>query len=68
MKERRGAQRALAGNARKTDHLDVLSIDGRITLKRIFKKWDGGMDWIDLAQDRDRWQAVVNVVMNILGT
>ena len=25
----------------------------------------GGMDWIDLAQDRDRWQAVVNVVMNL---
>jgi hypothetical protein len=23
----------------------------------------GGMGWIDLAQDRDRWQAVVNVVM-----
>ena len=26
----------------------------------------GGMDWIDLAQDRDRWMAVVNVVMNLL--
>jgi hypothetical protein len=24
-----------------------------------------GMDWIDLAQYRDRWQALVNVVMNI---
>jgi hypothetical protein len=23
----------------------------------------GSMDWIDLAQDRNRWQAVVNVVM-----
>ena len=23
-----------------------------------------GMDWIDLAQDRDRWQALVNTVMN----
>jgi hypothetical protein len=25
----------------------------------------GGMDWIDVAQDRDRWRAVVNVVMNL---
>jgi len=25
----------------------------------------GGMDWIDLAQDRDRWWALVNVVMNL---
>jgi hypothetical protein len=23
-----------------------------------------GMDWIDLAQDRDRWKAVVNALMN----
>jgi hypothetical protein len=26
-----------------------------------------GMDWIDLIQDRDRWQAVVNVVINLWG-
>jgi hypothetical protein len=25
----------------------------------------GGMDWIDLAQDKGRWQALVNVVMNL---
>jgi hypothetical protein len=24
----------------------------------------GGMDWIDLAQDRDQWWALVNMVMN----
>jgi len=25
----------------------------------------GGMDWIELAQDRDRWQVLVNEVMNL---
>jgi hypothetical protein len=26
--------------------------------------WDG-IDWIDLAQDRDQWRALVNMVMNL---
>jgi hypothetical protein len=26
--------------------------------------WDG-MDWINLAEDRDRWRAIVNTVMNL---
>jgi len=29
-----------------------------------YVRW-GGMDWIALAQDRDRWQAVVKVIMNL---
>jgi hypothetical protein len=35
------------------DHLEDLGPDGRIILKWIFKKWDGGLDWIELAQDRE---------------
>ena len=30
------------------------SVEGKIILKWMFKKWDCGLDWIDLAQDRDR--------------
>jgi len=41
-------------------------VDGRITLKWIFRKLDGGgMDWMNVAQNRDGWWALVNVVMNL---
>jgi hypothetical protein len=36
-----------------------------VILKWIFKRWNGNMDWIHLAQKRDRWRALVNAVMNI---
>jgi len=55
------------GNLREGDHLEDLVIGGRIILKWIFRKWEEGMDWIDLAQDMDRWQALVNAVMNFRG-
>ena len=47
------------------DPLEVLSVDGRIILKWIFKKSGGVMDWIDLVPDRNRWRALVNAVLNL---
>jgi hypothetical protein len=49
---------------REGDHLDDPCVKRRIILKWNFVKWDGGMDWFDLAQDRDSWQAFLNAVMN----
>jgi len=41
-------------------------VDGRIIFRWIFKKWGcGGMDWIELTQDMDRWRTLVSAVMNL---
>jgi hypothetical protein len=54
------------GNLRERDHFEDSGVDGRIILKWIFRKLNvGGMDWMGLAQDRDRWRALVNAVMNL---
>jgi hypothetical protein len=39
-------------------------VGGRIILRWILEIGWGGMDWIDPAQDRDQWRALVNTVMN----
>jgi hypothetical protein len=65
MEERRGACRVLVGNLKERDHFENPGVDGWIILRWIFRKWGGGTDGIDLAQDRGRWQALVNAVMNI---
>jgi hypothetical protein len=41
-------------------------VDEKIILKWIFEKRDGrGIDWIDLAQDMDKWRAVESAVINL---
>jgi len=44
------------------EYLEEPDIDGRIILGWILRIW--GMDWIVLAQDRDRWRELVEAVMN----
>jgi hypothetical protein len=44
MGDRRGADRILVGRPEGRNHLEDPGIDGRIILKRIFRKWDCGMD------------------------
>ena len=53
------------GSLRERDHWGDPDVDGRIMLRWTSRKWEGGGgDWMELAQDRDRWRALVNTVMN----
>jgi hypothetical protein len=62
MGEKRGAYRVLLGKS-----------EGKRPFGRPTRRWEDniklsemvGMDWIDLVQDRNSWQAVVNAIMNL---
>jgi hypothetical protein len=60
------------GHLRERHHLEDPGLDGRIVLRWIFRTWNGGggggMDGIDLAQDRRRWRALLTTVMNLRGS
>jgi hypothetical protein len=66
MGDRRGAYKVLVGRPEGWNHFEDLGVDGRIILKCTFKKGDEGMEWIDLAQDRDTWRAAVCAITNLL--
>jgi hypothetical protein len=62
---RRDAE-VLVGKPEEKRCFENTGTDGRIIVKWIFRKWDGGMDWIDMTLNRNRWQVLVNAVMNCL--
>jgi len=64
MGDRRGAYRVWVEKRERKSHMEDTGEDGKIILKWIFRKWDWGIDGIDLAQDWDRWLGLVNAVMN----
>ena len=62
----RGVHRVLVGKLEGKSHWGDPDVDGRTILRYIFRKWEGGCgDWMELAQDRDRWRALVNRVRNL---
>ena len=50
-------------NLGERDSFEDLGLDGTMLLESIFKKWDGGMEYIDLTQDWKRCGNVVNAVI-----
>jgi len=64
MGEGRGVHRFLVGKPEGKDHWGDSDIDGRIILSWILGKWQRGGDWMELAQDRDKWRVLVNTLMN----
>jgi len=52
--EKRVACKVLVGKPEEKRPLRNPSVVSRTILKRIFRTWDGGTEWIYLAQDRDR--------------
>jgi hypothetical protein len=65
------------GEKRNAYRISVGKPEGKRPLGRTKRRWEdnikidlreigwGGMDWIDLTQDRDQWKALVNTVMNL---
>jgi len=66
MGERKGVYRILVGKPEGKRPLGRPRLRWKDNIKMDLQEVDcGGMDWIDLAQDRDRWRTLVNAVINL---
>jgi hypothetical protein len=65
MGEGRDAYRILVGTSDGRRPLGRPKRRWEDNIKMDLQEWNGGMDWIAMAQDRDRWWALVNAVMNL---
>jgi len=65
MGERRGAYRFFVGKPEGNRPLGRPMPIWEDNIKMDLQEVVGGMDWIDLAQNKDGWRAVVNAVMNL---
>ena len=63
---RRGAYRVLVGKPEERRPLGRPRSRRNVNIKTGIQErgWEGGMDWIDLVQDRDSWWALVNAIIN----
>jgi len=64
-RKRRVEYRVFVAKPEERVHLEDPGINWRKILGWIFRKWDGSVYRTDLAEDMDRWRAVVNAVMNL---
>jgi hypothetical protein len=53
-------------NLKEIDHSKGLKVDGNIILEWILGS--GYLDWMDLAQDRDEWRALMSTMINFLSS
>ena len=64
MTDGRGVHRVLVGKPEGKRPLGIPRRRWEDNIKMDLQEVGGGGDWIELAQDRDRWRALVNTVMN----
>jgi hypothetical protein len=66
MGDGRGVYRVLVGKPEGNRPLGRLGLRWEVNIKADYQEEGcGGMDWIELAQDRDIWRTLLNAVMNL---